>query len=348
MLRSLSSAVSGLQAQQTEMDIIGNNIANVNTTGFRSSRASFTDLFYQTLDAGSEDTNPMQVGNGTQVASTDKIMTRVGATQTDRALDLYIDGDGYFGVQTKSGGALYTRVGNFHIDANGYLCDSAGNYILGTNEQTTTDAASGASTTTVSAGLPLNFESQNAVTELVTTDGETIPIDADQYKNLSITFSTDGTISGTLGGKTGTLYTAAVATADGAGNVDPTQLSNITYDSTAKTYSADYDGKKGVTVTIGAPQQMHVALFSFVNQDGLVEQGDSNYAAGKSSGAAACFLAGQGNTVELRSGSLEMSNVDIAREFTNMIVTERGYQSNARVITTSDEMLQELINLKRS
>lgn len=338
MLRSLSSAVTGLRAQQTEMDIIGNNIANVNTAGFRSSRANFEDLFYQTLNGGSDTVNPSEVGYGAQVGSIDKIMDREGATQTDRALDVYIDGDGYFAVNSKpdnTGSTYYTRVGDLHINADGYLVDANGGFVIGA-----ADSGSGAAPTG-----PINVESGNAVVTLQATDGSIIPIDASSYKNLSISIGSDGSISGEYNGKSGTLYAASATTSTGAA-IDYSKLSNLSYDTATKTYTATYNGTANTTLTVGSAQVMHLGIFNFANEDGLAENGGSYYTANRSSGAATCSIAKDGNTTSLRTGALEMSNVDLAKEFTNMIVTERGYQSNARVITTSDTMLQELVNLQ--
>lgn len=294
MIRSLMSAVSGLRAHQTLMDVIGNNISNVNTTGFKASRATFKDMFYQTLDQGSVTTNPSQLGYGVKIGSIDKDMSRTGGTQTDRAQDLYIDGDGFFAVKTNSAGTgstYYTRVGNMHISEDGYLCDSLGNYVL---SETGTGAA-------VAAGTPINF--QNGSLSLNGT-----AITAANYNQLTnMKFNSDGTITATLNNTEGTLKLTAGAT------------------------------------------DLHIGLANFVNPDGLEETGNSYFMETKSSGTAKFFQPNDGtNSTVLRSGYLEMSNVDLAKEFTNMIVAQRGYQSNARVITTSDDILQELVNLKRS
>lgn len=339
MLRSLSSAVTGMQSQQTEMDIIGNNIANVNTPGFRSSRANFEDLFYQTLQGGSETSNPSEVGYGAEVGSIDKNMGRVGATETDRALDVYIDGDGYFSVNTKADGTgdtLYTRVGDFHIDSQGDLVDSNGNFVEG--------AAKASNGDTVTSG-PINLESQNSLITLQTDDGTIIPIDSNSYQNLSISIGSDGSIQGEYNGQSGTLCSAQIAPQGTDTSFDYSKLSNIAYDATTKTYTGTYDGTANTTLTVGASQELHIGVFNFVNEDGLSESGNSYYTADRSSGQGVCTIAGDNNTTGLRTGELEMSNVDLASEFTNMIVSERGYQANARVITTSDTLLQELVNL---
>ncbi|MDR3552684.1 MAG: flagellar hook-basal body complex protein [Clostridia bacterium] len=342
MLRAMSSAVSGLQAQQTELDVIGNNIANVNTTGFQSSRVLFKDMFYSMVNSGSSEQNPSQVGNGTQVGSIDKLMTREGATQTDRALDLYIDGDGYFAVNSQSdgsGGTDYTRVGDFHVDSKGYLVDTNGKYVEGA------DSSSG--TTTLGQGI--NLESGNSLVTLVTSTGSIIPIDSGNYSQLTnIAINSDGTISASMGDQTGTLNTAKINSVGGNTGFSYGDLSDITYDPTTSTYTATDNGTAGTALDVGASGAIKIGIVNFANPDGLAEDGDSNFTATLSSGSANCINEGTSSGVLIRSGELEMSNVDLAKEFTNMITTERGYQSNARVITTSDEMVQELVNLKRS
>lgn len=296
MMRSMMSAVTGLRAQQTAMDVEGNNIANVNTAGFRSSSTQFEDLFYQTLNGGSAETNPSQVGYGSQVSTISKDMTSSGATTTDNPWDLYIDGNGYFALSSTNGAgatpSYYTRVGNFTFDTNGYLVDSAnGSYVMGTSDNGTTLS-------------PLCLTGTN-----VYINGTKIT--SDVWKDLrDVTFNTDGSISASYNSKPGTIQTSS----DGG-----TTFSNL-----------------------------KVALASFVNENGLSQIGNNDFEATESSGPASYYTALNSNTTQIRSDALEMSNVDMAKEFTDMIVTQRGFQANSRVITISDTMLDELINLKRS
>lgn len=148
MLRSLYSGVSGLSAHQTKMDVIGNNIANVNTYGFKSSRVTFSDIYYQNLKnstAGSAivgGSNASQVGYGTTVGSIDTIMSRSGFQTTDSGLDLAIAGEGFFQVQDKAGNIMYTRAGILDIDSYGNLVDSHGNFVLGVTGDSAGQAAS--------------------------------------------------------------------------------------------------------------------------------------------------------------------------------------------------------------
>ncbi len=270
MMRSLYSGVSGLRNHQTRMDVIGNNIANVNTTGFKRNRVSFQDMVYQNMRGASAPTatqggtNPMQIGLGVNLASIDTIISQ-GSTQTTGKLnDLMIQGDGYFVLGDSGGTNLkYTRAGNFVFDSAGDLVNPAnGMYVLDTG------------------GARIN----------VPTNSQSWKIDA---------------------------------------------LGNVTYVDAL-----------GVTV---AAAQIRIAKFS--NPSGLEKIGENLYQQTTNSGVVIPGFAGDaanglGNT-NIIPGALEMSNVDLSQEFTDMIITQRGFQANSRIITVSDEMLQELVNLKR-
>ena len=269
MIKSMFSAVTGLKGHQTMMDVIGNNIANVNTAGFKSSRVTFSDLYYQTLSSSSAPTatmggqNPTQIGYGAQVASIDVLNTRSGVQQTGRPLDTAISGEGFFVVQDSAGQMNYTRVGNFSIDAAGNLLDGTGNFVVGTG----TPAA---------------------------------PIIVDPTINYTgLAIGADGTITAT----------------------------------------------NPATMTIDIIGQVALAVFN--NPDGLEQRGDHYFGETLNSGGPTLTTPGSAVAGPLVSGGLEMSNVDLSKEFTDMIVAQRGYQANARVITTSDQILEELVNLKR-
>jgi len=277
MLKSLSSAVSGLQCHQTMMDVIGNNIANVSTAGFQSSRVVFSDIYYQTLRSASAGLataggiNASQVGYGAQISSIDVLHSTGGMTTTNRTMDQYIDGSGYFIIQDASGNEFYSKLGNFYFDTAGNLVDSNGNFVCG--------ASGGTLASPTYAPAHINVANLS------------------NYSSISI--SSTGIITGVN---------------STTGNVD----------------------------TLG-----QIGLASFVNQDALAQNGDGYYAESVNSGAPDYGIAGEAVVGTLVSGSLEASNVDLSKEFTDMIVAQRGFQANARVITTSDEILQELVNLKR-
>ncbi|MHC1695484.1 MAG: flagellar hook-basal body complex protein [Eubacteriales bacterium] len=137
MIKSMYSAVTGLRSHQTLMDVIGNNIANVNTAGFKSSRVLFKDLFYQTTSYSSAPTanrggtSPQQIGYGATVASVDVLNTRSGYQQTSKPLDMYISGDGYFALDDGVGNRSFSRVGSFRFDSAGNLTDSNGSFVMG-------------------------------------------------------------------------------------------------------------------------------------------------------------------------------------------------------------------------
>ncbi|MFA9381738.1 MAG: flagellar hook-basal body complex protein, partial [Acetanaerobacterium sp.] len=147
MVRAMYSGVSGLRAHQTRMDVIGNNISNVNTYGFKASRTTFRDVYYQTLGGASQGTqlrggvNPSQVGYGSQVASIDILMGQSGFQPTDNGMDVAIAGQGFLQVQDTTGNIFYTRAGMLTVDSNGNVIDSSGNFVLGATGQDARTAA---------------------------------------------------------------------------------------------------------------------------------------------------------------------------------------------------------------
>ncbi|RAN23530.1 flagellar basal body rod protein FlgG [Geobacillus sp. A8] len=265
MLRSMYSGIGAMRNFQTKLDVIGNNIANVNTYGFKKGRTIFKDLMSQTISGASAPganrggTNPKQVGLGSQLAAIDTVHTQGSLQTTGRVLDLAISGDGFFVVGDASGNnRMYTRAGNFYLDSQGYIVNADGQYLLGVG----------------------NSRLQ-------------VPADA---KSLSI--GADG----------------QVTIVDASGNLQ----------------------------TIGTIQ-----LAKFANNDGLEKAGNNLFRETTNSGMPTTGAPGANGTGTIVSGALEMSNVDLAEEFTEMIVAQRGFQANTRIITTSDEILQELVNLKK-
>ncbi|MDM5297938.1 flagellar basal body rod protein FlgG [Bacillus pumilus] len=263
MLRSLYSGISGMKNFQTKLDVVANNVANVNTHGYKKSRITFKDMVSQTIESAGGPTNntgsinSKQVGLGSSLSSIDKVMSPGASQSTNEPFDFYINGDGFFRIENQ-GEILYTRAGNFKQDSEGSLVTPDGNYLLG-------------------------------------MDGQKITIPRDIS---SVSVGPDGTISVV---------------------------------------------ENNVSRTVG-----QVSLASFSNPAGLDKVGDNLFRETLSSGAAGNAIApgGQGTGV-IQTGRLEMSNVDLTDEFTEMIIAQRGFQSNAKTITTSDEILQELVNLKR-
>lgn len=438
MMRSMFSGVSGLRAHQTRMDVIGNNIANVNTIGFKSGRVTFQEIFSQTLrGAGAPDmatgrggTNPMQVGLGLGVGAIDTIMTRGSVQRTDNPTDLSIEGDGYFIVKGgKTGAFMFTRAGNFGIDKLGNLVTGSGMNVYGwmkydwADDGTPvfdtemdiepinlfTDAynlnkriiAAKATTTAVLAG---NLDaSEPLVADTSGTPQFSVPItiydslgndyqvkinfwktDADPGNSTTWTWEIDGgagataTATGTITFDTkGKIMNANPAIpidvtfsptstdtgiADFTVSFDFSKITMYAADSSVKpTYVDGYTTGNLVTFNIGSDgiitgiysngQQQPlgmIALAGFDNPAGLQKVGENLFITTTNSGDFKKGLkAGSEGVGTLSPGTLEMSNVDLSREFTDMIVTQRGFQANSRIITTSDEMLQELVNLKR-
>lgn len=273
MLKSLNSGVTGMKNQQTKMDVIANNIANVSTTGFKSGRVRFEDMISQTNANAQAGINAQQVGLGVQTGSIDTIMTGGSLQTTGRALDFGIqNGDSsFFTIQDGNGGTFYTRDGGFYTDPAGNLVTSGGMNVMGYNEE-----------------------------------GNMAAI------NISATRIVDGT----------------------------------TYE--LQNYNVDQTGTITATYSNGEAYQIgQIALTSFANPDGLEKAGGNLYTVSANSGNPVLGAAGDAGFGTVESGFLEMSNVDLANEFTEMIITNRAYQANSRSITTSDQMLEELINLKR-
>lgn len=294
MLKSLYAGVSGMKSQQTKMDVIANNIANVSTTGFKSGRVRFSDMISQ-IDASAQGANAtrggvnaQQVGMGVQVSGTDTMMGSGSLQATGRSLDFGIqNGDNSFfmvsGSGENDGNMQFTRDGGFYTDERGNLVTSSGMRVMG-----------------YTTGNP----------QLI---GETTPEIPTTEANLSSLV-----IEETIGDATLQSFNI-----DDAGNIIGT-----------------YDN--GNSYLLG-----RVGLANFTNPDGLEKQGGNLYVQTANSGAATYGSPSDDGFGVIRSGFLEMSNVDLANEFTDMIVTSRAYQANSRAITTSDEMLQELLNLKR-
>jgi flagellar basal-body rod protein FlgG len=263
MIRALFSAASGMNAQQTNVENIANNIANANTAGFKARRAQFQDLLYQNMiqpgAAASQQTlvpTGLQLGLGTRAVSNEIIFTQGDFTETDNPLDLVIQGNGFFQLQLPSGQLAYTRAGTFHLNNTGQVVDPSGNLI----------------------DPPI-----------------TIPQNA-----LTITVGSDGTVSYTLPGQT---------TAQQAG-------------------------------------QIQVAVFP--NASGLNSLGQSMLQQTESSGAPVLGPpGGQDGQGSLLQGYVEQSNVSIVQEFVNLIVSQRAYEANSKVVKAADDMYQQANNLKQ-
>ncbi|MEV7646591.1 flagellar hook protein FlgE [Arthrobacter sp. NPDC089319] len=392
MLRSLYSGISGLRSHQTMLDVTGNNIANVNTTGFKASSVQFQDTLSQmTQGAGGPQaqaggTNPAQVGLGVQVAGISTNFTQGSSQATGKATDMMISGDGFF-VTSKGGEQFYTRAGAFELDSNGnlvspdgailqgWMADAAGNIPVGGPINTiqlspaTVSAASATTTAKVSGNLPSEAADPDAPLvrdiEIFGADGtkSTLQLTFDKTANpgewvvtggggtATVTFDANGA----LAAASDTSIVSGGITVDLATLTGYAGMSTVKLDSqngyaagALESFTMASDGTLMGSFSNGRQAAVgRIALANFTNPGGLEKAGSSSYRVTANSGQVELGTAGTGGLGTLAGGSLEMSNVDLSQEFTNLIVAQRGFQANARIITTSDEVLQELTNLKR-
>ncbi|BCW65843.1 flagellar hook protein FlgE [Arthrobacter sp. NicSoilB4] len=392
MLRSLYSGIFGLRAHQTMLDVTGNNIANVNTAGFKASSTQFQDTLSQMTQGASAPqgetggSNPAQIGLGVRVAGVSTNFAQGSSQSTGRATDMMISGDGFF-VTSKGGQQLFTRAGAFSPDAAGQLVSPDGGILQGWS------AVNGV----LNTGGPVSGITLNAnnlvpakATNSVTVDGN-LPSDgtvgaplervvkvydgAGAVRDLTLTFTRTGN-DWTVTGNDGSGATTTTLTQDASGNLTPanatlavgggitvnlggisafagmTSLAVSGQNGSAagklESYTIGNDGSVIGSFSNGVKQVLaKIALANFTNPSGLEKAGGSSYVATANSGGVQLGGAGDAGIGSLAAGSLEMSNVDLSQEFTNLIVAQRGFQANARIITTSDEVLQELGNLKR-
>ncbi|MGT2463318.1 flagellar hook protein FlgE [Sinomonas atrocyanea] len=391
MLRSLYSGISGLRAHQTMLDVTGNNIANVNTTGFKGSSTQFEDTLSQLTQGASGPqpatggTNPAQIGLGVKVAAVTTNFTQGSAQTTGKATDMMISGDGFF-ITSRGGQQLYTRAGSFGFDAGGRLVGPDGGILQGW----TADAAGVVNTgspigdvaLSPTATIPAVATSQVGVDGNLPSDaaaGTSLERDIKVFdatgtaRNLALTFTktaggwnvaaadADGATGAGSLAFTGGRQTAGGTLAVGGITVDLGTVTgyagmttvaatsqNGSSAGTLEAFTLGSDGSLIGSFSNGLKQTVgRIALAKFTNPSGLEKAGDSGYTVTANSGTAQIGQAGDPGFGTLAGGALEMSNVDLSQEFTNLIVAQRGFQANARIITTSDQVLQELVDLKR-
>ncbi len=468
MMRSLYSGVAGLKTHQTKMDVIGNNIANVNTTGFKSSSVLFSDVLYQTsanatsATATTGGTNASQIGLGAKTSSIQTSITQNGSAQTtNNTYDMMLSGTAFF-VVSRGGTNYFTKVGSFGVDGSGCLVNGNGYQVMGW--QVDPDNPNQIKKDTVSALYPEsedNKVSSPQMTtdahltgnidmtdpELTSVDGRAISVsiyDALGYNytvkfkltqdenqadkslynleivsikdsnNIEITGTDDPTTDAVEGGYTATIggansiqvkfdpdtgnfeYVGAAGQKDAKleikpnnpnekGDVFQSVINGESVDGIAVDFSYltrfESNGKstvkavRGAADTTGGGRSMgklkdvsidetgklygvytngetkllgQISVATFENPMALEALGNSVYTTTQNSG----YFDGIGTSVDedggkISQGVLEMSNVDLSAEFTEMITTQRGFQANSRIITTSDSMLEELVNLKR-
>jgi flagellar hook protein FlgE len=418
-LTSLFAGVSGLKNHQLMMDVIGNNIANVNTVGYKKGRASFVDMFSQTIQDGSQPTattggkNPMQIGLGMSVGSIDMDTSQGSFQSTGFPSDMAIQGSGYF-IVNQGGKTLYTRDGDFNMDPDGnFASRSTGAIIQGRIADANGNIPSGAPLQNIvirqdmtSPAKATANASFSGVLDSDTPAGGTTTssqlvydsLGAPHQLTLKFTHGAVGSNSWTWAASVtdGTTAATGTATFNGDGSLNsftgsPVAITptggavamsvNVTVGTPSLTMPGNHDG---ITQTSGGGAGSNVyamkqdgwaagkllgttvnsdgtitgsfsnnqplilaqiVLANFTNPSGLNRVGGNEFDVSANSGAATMVTAGTNQTIE--TGVLEQSNVDLADEFTKMITAQRGFQANARVITVSDQFLDEVVALKR-
>jgi len=410
MIASLYAGISGLSAQATAMTVIGDNIANVNTTAFKSNTSHFANILSSSLGGESATSG---VGRGVEFWGASAQWTQGSLENSANSTDLAINGKGFFMVEDTTGSRFYTRAGAFSFDKEGYLVNPDGLKLQGYQLDRSGNVGSitdiyipGERISPPSATTEFNFDinlSSTAVAGDTYTTSQTVYDSLGNAVPMTLTFTRQAaartwavtgsipTTAGTgvtFGGAastnivfdaTGAMITPAadVAVALALNNGATTPLS-LTWDfynagvshgdvtgfsSTSGTtfqYQDGYpagslrsigvDEEGGVTATYSNGEMtplFQVSLVDFPSYDGLTKMGRNLYAESLGSGQALPGVVGNGRLGSIAPSSLEMSNVDLAQEFVKMITTQRAFQANSRVITSSDEILQELINIKR-
>ncbi|HEY7335616.1 MAG TPA: flagellar hook protein FlgE [Bryobacteraceae bacterium] len=409
MFSSFSTALSALSADSTAIDVVGNNLANLNSTGFKASDVSFHDLVSQTIATGAGET---QVGSGVGVPVTQMDFTQGSIQSTGNPLDAAIQGDGFFLIDA-NGATEYTRAGNFQVDSKGNLVTATGESVQGWTPVNGVLNPSGPTgnitvpvgslqpavpTANMSVDLNLNAAAANGDTfstsiqvydslgtSHVVSFTFTKSATANQW-NYSISFpNSDLTAAGTPLTGSLTFSSAGVLTSPAAGSAAPAlAVSNLAdgaanmninwnlfngnsplitqFSQASATSAQNQDGSAAANLTQvtlqGGGQILaeysngsqvvvgQLAMASILNPESLRSVGNNNFALSADTALPAIGVPGTGGRGQVLGGSLEASNADIAREFTNLIVFQRSYEANAKVVTTVDQVSQDTINLK--
>lgn len=425
MIQALLASVASIKAQQTRMNVIGNNLANVNTTAFKGSRVNFHQMISQTVRGATRPgenrggTNPVQFGLGVMVAGTDIMHEQGSLNATNRPTDLALQGSGFF-ILGDNSQQVFTRDGSFDLDANGDLVHrTTGLYVMGwtadsdgninPNSQITASSKLNipfGSVTALQATSRANFkgnlDSNSAASDEVNTTitvydslgaphivtlicknrqqpptgtppaGATSSWDWEAYEGTTLIggssspgsepmyFGANGQIvnGSTTGpvnitGSSGALdFTVQLDFSQLTQNSGPNSLQSTGQNGfppgSLNGFSIGADGTITGTFTNSMTRTLgRIATSVFSNPSGLEYMGSNLWTLTGNSGAPEVGEAGSRGRGSLAPGFLEQSNVDIGSEFTDLIVTQRGFQANTRVVTTVDEMLQDLITMKR-
>lgn len=413
MIQAMYNGVSGLRAHKTQMDVISNNIANINTIGFKASNVSFREMLSQTIRgatsptaSGMGGTNPMQIGLGTSIGSIDVNQAQGSLMPSGKPSDIAVEGNGFLMVGDGKG-KYYTRDGSFRVDANANLVSASGLNVLGWAADPVTGNIDNTAPITASSTIrlpigQLNIARQttsatiNGIVNSSTPAGGTASSSFEVFDSLGVPHRVDitftktaneaewtweassldsasptigsGTISfGTDGRNTVSSGTISLDLASANGASSPIDIalnlgdmvamggeSSLAFSQngvkfgTLTGYNIGKDGSISGIFDNGLNQILgQLALAQFSNSSGLQKAGNNLLVETPNSGSPQIGVPGSGSFGNVTSGFLESSNVDLPTEFANMIVAQRGFQANSRIVTTSDEILQELVQLKR-
>ena len=423
MMRALFSAISGMKNHMSYMDVVGNNIANVNTIAYKSSRVTFQDILGQTIRGASSPQNgrggmnPAQIGLGVNMGAIDNIMSQGSLQTTGKLTDFAVQGDGFF-VVGDGQNQFYTRDGAFDIDVGGTLVNPAtGMKVMGwmadgtgtvttntapvsiqipfgtqvsakpTADNTTPNppvygmvmagnldsgtATAGTVTSTVTAydslgnahSIDITYTKTGANAWSVTgTDPSSAAPAPNAIAAQTITFTPNGLVD--TSSPTNGLINVNLGTTNGSTNplaftIDMTTLTQFAGTSAVTTrlntgspagalvsFSVGASGEISGIYSNGSTQRIgQLALASFANPGGLQRSGQNLWNASAASGDAILGTPNSGGRGSISTGTLEASNVDLAQQFTNVIIAQRGFQASSRVITASDQLLQDLVNI---
>jgi flagellar hook protein FlgE len=429
------SGLSGLSTNSSALNVIGNNLSNINTVGFKGSSMSFRDIFSASLGGVSTqgNGNPIQFGLGTQTNAVNQDFSQSSFQTTGNALDMAIQGNGFFTLKTSDGRQVYSRAGNFTRDNAGYLVATDGSNVLGWNKNSggvvdtstapvpiridTGVTAPANPTGLIKMGVNLDasaavgavlltpiqvYDSQGNIqtlnvtyTKLAVNAAATPPVLANSWSysvagptgsNINgaglntpvsgtVVFTTTGALSTGNGVTVATTatnpplsitwgngstpsqaITIGLVNADGTSNITQYAAASGTNSSYQDGYGAgslrdltvDQNGMLSGTFTNGQVVALsQVAMSSFSNMNGLVQVGNNHWGQSLASGSPTIGLAGQGGRGTVLGANLELSNVDVAGEFTKLILSQRGYEANSKIVTTTDQLMQVTLNLKQ-
>ena len=415
-MSSFATPLSGLVASTDALDIVGNNLANLNTTGYKDSTVSFYDLLSQSIGGGA-----VQIGGGVSATHSERVFNQGSIQQTGGAFDAAIQGNGFFVLRDTGGNTLYTRAGNFRLDANGNLVTGNDQFVQGwsavagvintsgpvsniaipTNalqKPTATtqfsltgnlqaDATVGAADGTFSA--PIQVVDSLGVTHTLTltftkTAANTWNYEVDipgadlsagkagtpsKVANGTLNFDTNGNL--TTPKPPGQVAIAITGLADSASDMNinwnlydannngmftqfaqPSALSGSSQDGKAAAQVTQVSLSNGGSIFVhysdGSQQVIgQLAMASISNPDSLVSVGNSNFEVGADTATPVLGTPSTGNRGTIEGGALESSTVDIATEFTNLIVYQRSYEANSKVISTMDQLTQDLLSIRQ-